>query len=119
MPQTATRSSKLISAAKRIRRRVPRKKPVSVWLRTAKPFPFPALKRDIQADVCVVGGGIAGLTCAYLVGRAGKSVVVLEKRAIGEGETGNTTAHLSNVLDRSYREIEKLHGSEGAALAAE
>lgn len=90
---------------------------VSIWsARYARETP---LQKNISADVCVVGAGIAGMTTAYLLARAGKSVVVLEKHRIGGGETSHTTAHLSNVLDAGYREIERLHGPKGAQLAAQ
>src|ERR1035437_7344593 len=59
------------------------------------------------------------MTTAYLLAREGKSVVVLDKKQIGRGETSHTTAHLSNFLDETYTEIEHLHGSRGAQLAAE
>jgi glycine/D-amino acid oxidase-like deaminating enzyme/nitrite reductase/ring-hydroxylating ferredoxin subunit len=74
---------------------------------------------DTVADVCVVGAGLAGLTTAYLLARAGKAVVVLDQGSIAAGETGRTTAHLSNEIDDSYQEIERLHGADGARMAAE
>jgi glycine/D-amino acid oxidase-like deaminating enzyme len=55
----------------------------------------------------------------YLLAREGKSVVVLEKNQIGSGETSLTTAHLSNVIDAGYREIEVLHGAKGAQSVAQ
>jgi glycine/D-amino acid oxidase-like deaminating enzyme len=67
----------------------------------------------------VVGGGIAGLTTAYLLSRAGQAVVVLERGEIGSGETGRTTAHLVNALDDRYSELARLHGEDGARLAAD
>ena len=78
-----------------------------------------ALKADVSVDVCVVGAGIAGLSTAYMLACAGQSVLVLEDGTIGGGETGRTTAHLSNALDDRYHELERLHGFEGARLAAE
>jgi glycine/D-amino acid oxidase-like deaminating enzyme/nitrite reductase/ring-hydroxylating ferredoxin subunit len=45
-------------------------------------------------------------------------VIVLEDGAVGGGETGRTTAHLSNALDDRYHVLERLHGQEGARLAA-
>jgi glycine/D-amino acid oxidase-like deaminating enzyme/nitrite reductase/ring-hydroxylating ferredoxin subunit len=78
-----------------------------------------ALRRNEICDVCVIGGGIAGLTTAYFLAREGKSVVLLEKNFVGQGETINTSAHLSNAIDRGYREIEWYHGERGAKLAAE
>ena len=77
------------------------------------------LKENAACDVCVIGAGIAGLTIAYFLAREGKSVIVLEKNGVGRGETGLTSAHLSNVVDAGYREIERYHGEKGAKLAAD
>jgi glycine/D-amino acid oxidase-like deaminating enzyme/nitrite reductase/ring-hydroxylating ferredoxin subunit len=79
----------------------------------------PVLDENAKANVCVIGAGIAGLTTAYLLAREGKSVVVVDDGPIAGGETGRTTAHLSNALDDRYFEIERLHGQRGARLAAE
>ena len=49
----------------------------SIWLEVETPQ-FPRLEKSDRADVCVVGAGIAGLTTAYLLARAGQSVIVLE-----------------------------------------
>jgi glycine/D-amino acid oxidase-like deaminating enzyme/nitrite reductase/ring-hydroxylating ferredoxin subunit len=76
------------------------------------------LERSATADVCVVGAGIAGLSVAYTLCREGSSVVVLDSRYPGSGETGRTTAHLSNALDDRYSKLESVHGAEGARLAA-
>ena len=78
-----------------------------------------ALMSDAAADVVVVGAGITGLTTAYLLGQAGKSVIVLDDGPIASGETERTTAHLSIALDDRYFELEALHGAEGARRAAE
>jgi glycine/D-amino acid oxidase-like deaminating enzyme len=78
-----------------------------------------ALARDVDTDVCIVGAGIAGITTAYLLAREGKSVAVLDDGPIGGGETGRTTAHLTNALDDRYFEVERLHGSDAARLTAE
>src|SRR4051812_42374642 len=74
---------------------------------------------DTRVDVCVVGAGIAGLSTAYLLAKAGKAVLVLDDGPVGGGQTGRTTAHLSNAIDDRYTEIERLHGREGARLAAQ
>jgi NADPH-dependent 2,4-dienoyl-CoA reductase/sulfur reductase-like enzyme len=60
----------------------------------------PSLLEDARAEVCIVGGGIAGMTTAYLLNRAGHSVIVLDDGPIAGSETGRTTAHLSNAIDR-------------------
>ncbi len=72
-----------------------------------------------QVDVCVVGGGITGLSTAYCLARAGARVVVLESSTLGSGETGRTTAHLASALDDRFARLEQVHGPEGARLAAE
>ena len=91
----------------------------SIWMATANTPSQSRLKESIRTDVCIVGAGIAGLTTAYLLGREGRSVVVLDDGLSGGGMTGRTTAHLSNAYDDRYFEIEKLHGEDGSRLTAE
>ena len=91
----------------------------SVWMATSDAPDLPRLTQDIRAGVCVIGAGIAGMTTAYLLARAGRAVVVIDDGPIGGGETGRTTAHLTYALDDRYYDIEKLHGDEGARIAAE
>lgn len=66
----------------------------------------------------MIGAGIAGLTAAYMLCRAGQRVIVLDDGPIGGGESGRTTAHLSNALDDRFTVLERVHGAEGARLAA-
>ena len=89
----------------------------SVWMPTAFPQ-FPALQEKIETEVCVIGGGIAGLTTAYLLSREGKTVVLIDAAEIGKGETGRTTAHFFPPDDR-YFEIEDAFGADKARLVAE
>lgn len=91
----------------------------SVWMDTTDVTDLPAVKQDIRTGVCIVGAGIAGMTTAYLLARAGRAVVVIDDGPVGGGETGRTTAHLTAALDDRYYQIQKLHGQEGARLAAE
>ena len=90
----------------------------SIWKTVEIPV-RPTLDKNATADVCVVGAGIAGLTTAYLLASEGRSVLVLDDGPIAGGETSRTTAHLVNVLDDRYFELERLHGLKGAKLAAE
>lgn len=91
----------------------------SVWMATSKIASRVPIEADAQVDVCIVGAGIAGVTVAYMLAREGKSVVLLDDGPVGSGQTQRTTAHLSNAIDDRYYEIERLHGAEGARLAAE
>jgi glycine/D-amino acid oxidase-like deaminating enzyme/nitrite reductase/ring-hydroxylating ferredoxin subunit len=86
----------------------------SLWHQTFDVPPRPALTRDATTDVCVVGAGIAGLSVAYALARAGRKVVVVDLDQIGSGESGRTTAHLSNELDDRYSVLEKARGNEDA-----
>ena len=56
---------------------------------------LPSLTKSATADVCIIGAGIAGMSTAYLLARAGLSVVLLDDGPISGGETVCTTAHLS------------------------
>jgi glycine/D-amino acid oxidase-like deaminating enzyme/nitrite reductase/ring-hydroxylating ferredoxin subunit len=91
----------------------------SLWQATAERLERAPLASDSRTDVCVVGAGIAGMMTAYMLVQAGRSVLVLDDGAMGGGETGRTTAHLSDALDDRYTRLERLHGAEGARLAAD
>ena len=84
----------------------------SIWQGTFPVPQFPPLEADIKTDVCVVGAGIAGLSTAYMLAKAGKHVVVVDDGPIGGGETGRTTAHLANAMDDWIHVLEKLYGEE-------
>lgn len=80
---------------------------------------FHPLRGNVEADVCIIGAGISGLTIAYLLSKKGLKVVVLDDGPILSGETQRTTAHLSNALDDRYYEIERVHGETCSKIAAE
>ena len=90
-----------------------------LWLATADLPACEPLAADGSADVCVIGAGIAGLSTAYELALAGRSVVVIDMAQPASGMSGRTTAHFSNAFDDRYFELERLHGAEGARLVAE
>jgi glycine/D-amino acid oxidase-like deaminating enzyme/nitrite reductase/ring-hydroxylating ferredoxin subunit len=90
---------------------------VSVWQETSPTATLSQKARE-QCGICVIGAGIAGLTTAYLLQRAGHDVQVIEAFEVGAGETGRTTAHLTAVLDDRFVHLEKLFGMERARRAA-
>src|SRR5438874_8093778 len=92
---------------------------ISPWWAMDETPRFSPLATDARAEVCVVGAGIAGLTTAYMLAREGRSVVVLDDGPAGGGETGRTTAHLSNALDERDYNLESRFGARSARLAAE
>lgn len=91
----------------------------SIWEATAESLRYPPLKASARTGVCVVGAGIAGLSAAYQLAKAGAPVIVLDDGPVGGGESGRTTAQITCVLDKGYAETARLRGAEGARLAAE
>lgn len=85
------------------------------WQQTNIPS-YPKLTAGARYDVIVVGGGITGLTAAYLIKKAGKSVCVLERTSLGMGDTGCTTAHLTYVTDTRLPQLMRIFGRDEARL---
>lgn len=92
---------------------------LSYWIGSVKPISFDRLSNGIETDVLVIGAGISGLTTAYCLLSSGRKVAVVEDGRIGSGETGRTTAHLTNALDDRYFTLENIFGEEKARLAAQ
>jgi glycine/D-amino acid oxidase-like deaminating enzyme/nitrite reductase/ring-hydroxylating ferredoxin subunit len=91
----------------------------SFWLATAPAAAErPPLAGSVDCDVAVLGGGIAGVTTAYLLAAEGADVVLLEAETIGAGATGNTTAKVSSAHGHCYDPIRRRHGAETAAAYA-
>ena len=77
------------------------------------------LSGPVRADVAVVGGGITGLTLALLLQREGLSVALLEAERVASGTSGATSAHVTSVLDISYRQLLDRLGNERATAVVE
>jgi glycine/D-amino acid oxidase-like deaminating enzyme/nitrite reductase/ring-hydroxylating ferredoxin subunit len=92
---------------------------LSYWVSTERPRTLKPLDRDLDTDVVIIGGGIAGMSIAYQLLRSGRSIALVEDGAIGSGETGRTSAHLVSALDDRFTHLEKIFGREGVRLAAE
>ncbi len=89
-----------------------------LWRPTPTPGQHPPLRRDIETDVAIIGGGITGLSLAHLLKLAGRRVVVLEMREVGTGGTGHSTGHLTCALDVDFPLLQRRFGHRGAVEAA-
>jgi glycine/D-amino acid oxidase-like deaminating enzyme/nitrite reductase/ring-hydroxylating ferredoxin subunit len=82
---------------------------ISLWQSLKdRPHLYQPLRHNIDCDVCIVGAGISGLSAAYFLQKAGKSVVVVDAWDLGAGETSRTTAHITAAFDDGYYALEKL-----------
>jgi glycine/D-amino acid oxidase-like deaminating enzyme len=87
-------------------------KEISTWLATASLPQFPKLTKDIETEVAIIGGGLAGLFSAYLLAKAGKKVVVLEKHRISRMGTGFTTGFLTQSIDTDTVDQVSMYGDK-------
>jgi len=90
-----------------------------LWSRSRPRELGPPLSGPVRADVAVVGAGITGLTLALLLQREGLSVVLLEAARVASGTSGATSAHVTSVLDISYRQLLDRLGHERATAVVE
>ncbi len=87
------------------------KPPRSYWMASTESQDYPALDRDINVDVLIVGGGLTGITCAYFLQKEGMRVAILEADRIAQGTTGHTTAKITSQHDIIYSKIKNQLGT--------
>lgn len=92
---------------------------LSYWNDSVKPLLYTSVNGDMDTDVLIIGGGIAGLTTAYCLAKSGRNIILLEDGALGSGESGRTTAHITYALDDRYYDLENIFGEEKTAMAAQ
>ncbi|MCF6272661.1 MAG: FAD-binding oxidoreductase [Rhodobacteraceae bacterium] len=91
--------------------------PQSYWASVATPMaPFPPLKGEVRADICVVGAGFTGLSSALHLAEAGYSVVLLEAQRVGFGASGRNGGQVGSGQRVEQDDLEKMVG-EGKARA--
>ena len=89
---------------------------MSYWLESTKDNrkEFDKLEKDINTDVCIIGGGLTGLTTAYYLKNSGLNVVLLEKDKLCNHTSGNTTAKITSQHHLFYKYLVDLKGKEFA-----
>jgi len=88
----------------------------SLWEMTAELPKFESLKRDAKTDVLIIGGGMAGLLCAYFLKKSGVDNILVEAGRICGGTTGNTTAKITAQHGLIYDSLLRRFGAEKAGL---
>ena len=91
----------------------------SIWEQTARLPQFDALTGGVQTDVLIIGGGMAGILCAYFLEQAGVDYLLLEADRICGGVTGNTTAKITSQHGLIYSRLAREFGLEAARLYLE
>ena len=77
----------------------------SLWTENIEMPEFPTLEKDIRTQVLIIGGGMAGVLCAYFLQQAGVDYCLLEKDRICQGVTGHTTAKITAQARIDLRKI--------------
>ena len=90
----------------------------SIWADESMPR-FPQLRSNIKTDVLIIGGGMAGLLCAYQLQQAGINCVIAEAAHIAGGITRNTTAKVTSQHGLCYHKLISRFGHEIAGLYLE
>lgn len=91
----------------------------SIWKRQVDLPHFDSLKGNIKTDVLIIGGGMAGILCAYFLQQAGVEYVLVEGKTICAGITQSTTAKLSAAHGLIYDRLLRQEGKEKAKLYLE
>ena len=77
---------------------------------------FEPLQGDTKTDVLIIGGGLAGLLCAYELQQAGKDYLLIEADRICGGVTANTTAKITAQHGLIYDKLRRRFGGDNARL---
>lgn len=94
----------------------------SLWSKSCQIERRDSLHENIEAEIAVIGGGMAGILTAYQLQKDGKQVIVLEANEIASGQTRNTTAKITSQHGLIYYDFIKKYGTDKArqyALANE
>ncbi len=91
----------------------------SIWTETERPLRFASLRDNESTDVLIIGGGIAGILCAYKLKEAGVDCLLAEAREICGGITKNTTAKITLQHGLIYDKLLRRSGEEKARLYAD
>lgn len=93
-------------------------KPKSFWLDSTETTSFSQME-NVTVDVAIIGAGITGITAAYLLKKAGKTVALIEAQQIAASASGHTTAKVTSLHQLIYATLIDRHGEDKARLYGE
>jgi glycine/D-amino acid oxidase-like deaminating enzyme/nitrite reductase/ring-hydroxylating ferredoxin subunit len=96
-----------------------KKLPQSYWIASTSTTDYPKLEEDIKVDVLIIGGGMAGISSAYMLAKEGVKVAILEADRILQGTTGHTTAKITSQHGLIYNKIKNKMSMEFAQQYAD
>ena len=88
----------------------------SIWTETSDKPTFKKLNKDVKTDVLIIGGGIAGILCAYMLKKSGVDCLLVEAKSICNGVTENTTAKITLQHGLIYNKLINRFGVNTARL---
>ena len=89
-------------------------KKISIWIDGIKDVRMDSLEENIECDILVIGGGIAGLSTVYNLKDSGKRIVLIDKNKCGMGATSCNTGKLTFMQDLIYHDIESNYNEKVA-----
>lgn len=88
----------------------------SIWMKDYKFNNFPIVDKNLNTQVLIIGGGIAGLMCAYNLMKNNIDFILVDRQNLASGVSAYTTAQVSIAHDALYDEISQKQGEEKAEL---
>ncbi len=88
----------------------------TIWKEGLEKKEYPQLNTNKEAEVVIVGAGMAGIITAYMLIKAGKKVIILDKKKVGAGATHYTTAFLTQSIDTDINDLISMFGKKDTKL---
>lgn len=96
-----------------------KKPPQSYWMASTTQKDYQVLDHDISVDIAIIGGGFVGISTAYMLGKEGFRIAILEADHILQGTTGHTTAKITSQHGLIYSKIKSQMSEEFAKQYAD
>lgn len=88
----------------------------SIWKENVKNKSLSSLNKNIECDILIIGGGMAGLSTAYFLSDSDKEIVLIDKDKCAEGASSKNTGKLTFMQELIYQKLEKNYSEEIADL---